>query len=176
MKESIGTTWIFTIVIAFIALFASYLAFSVNYSKSFRVKDGIVERINKHNGFNKQAVDDINELLGTINYNARGDCYRWFDSNSTDESVDALATGDYHYAGVSGTDVSIDSSTRNQRFNYCVMRVMKPQSSRADIQSVYYKVIVFYSLQIGNITLGSQFRTTGETQTMYFPNDDYLGD
>lgn len=171
MKESIGTAWLMGIVAMFIALFSGYLAFSVNYSKSFRVKDGIIERINKHNGFNDEAVDEINDFIGTINYNARGDCFRWFDPDSEEANRDTLATGEYHYAGVLGDQISVDYSTKNSMFNYCVMKVTKPQSSRADINSSYYKVIVFYSLQIGNITLGSFFRTTGETQTLYFVND-----
>jgi hypothetical protein len=43
MREAIGGTWIFSIVIVFIVLFSSYLAISVNYSKAFKVKKVIYQ-------------------------------------------------------------------------------------------------------------------------------------
>ena len=38
MRESIGGTWILSIVMTFLMLFTAYLAVSVNYAKAFRVK------------------------------------------------------------------------------------------------------------------------------------------
>ena len=45
MKEAIGATWLLGIVLTFIALFSGYLAFSINYSKAFRIT---VDQIGKH--------------------------------------------------------------------------------------------------------------------------------
>ena len=79
MRESIGATWILSIVVVFIALFAAFLAFSVNYAKAYRVKDGIIERIEKYNGWNNtnnQLVNEIDNYLLDIGYNTQGVCAR----------------------------------------------------------------------------------------------------
>ena len=49
-------------------LFAGFLAFSINYSKAFRVKDGVIERIRKFNGLNSDTIQDISSFLHEINY------------------------------------------------------------------------------------------------------------
>ena len=46
MREAIGGTWLLTIVLVFIVLFSSFLALSINYSKAFKVKNGIVKEVN----------------------------------------------------------------------------------------------------------------------------------
>lgn len=168
MRESIGMAWLMIIVMTFITLFSGYLAFSINYSKSFRVKDGIIERIHKYNGFVKEGsrdtLQDIDEFLASINYNARGNCVKLCSDSGND------------FVGVRGTEVLHDEDSEHS--NYCIVKVKsKPLgdvSTTADYSSVYYKVVVFFSLQIGQLTLGSRFNTTGETQSLYFAEDTIL--
>ena len=168
MRESIGTAWIMIIVMTFITLFSGYLAFSINYSKSFRVKDGIVERIHKYNGFNKKSgkttLEEIDEFLNQIGYNARGDCYSLCHEESDNDN----------YVGITGTTVTKGDSTRGNGYNYCIIRVKTPKKGLADNPSSYYKVIVFFSLQIGQISLFSKFHTQGETQSMFYVDDSLV--
>ena len=168
MKESIGTAWIMIIVMTFITLFSGYLAFSINYSKSFRVKDGIIERIHKYNGFvkegSKYTLQDIDDFLNEINYNARGDCYKLCKDSGNE------------FVGVRGTTViDRDEETNGNTYNYCIVRVKSKtlgnESTTADYSSTYYKVVVFFSLQIGSISLFSTFNTTGQTQSLYFSSE-----
>jgi hypothetical protein len=171
MKESIGMAWLMIIVMTFITLFSGYLAFSINYSKSFRVKDGIIERIHKYNGFvsdgSRNTLQDIDDFLANINYNARGDCYSLcHDSGNS-------------FVGIRGTTVKDrDEETQGNSYNYCIVKVasksLGDESLTADYPSVYYKVIVFFSLQIGQISLFSKFNTTGETHSLYFAQDSIL--
>lgn len=171
MRESIGMAWLMIIVMTFITLFSGYLAFSINYSKSFRVKDGIIERIHKYNGFvsegSKNTLQEIDDFLNEINYNARGNCYSL-----------CKDTGN-SYVGVRGTTVhDRDDATRGNGYNYCIVKIsskaLGEPSTTADYSAVYYKVIVFFSLQIGNISLFDKFNTTGETQSMHFVEDSIL--
>ncbi|MBR6072895.1 MAG: hypothetical protein IKP76_01060 [Bacilli bacterium] len=169
MRESIGTAWIMIIVMTFIALFSGYLAFSINYSKSFRVKDGIIERIHKHNGINSDAAMEIDKYLNQINYNAKGNCKMYYDEyKDISSSVDA--------AGFNGTKYTIiDSNSKKETYNYCIFKIknsLKGEKTKtADASSAYYKVVVFFSLQIGNLSFFSNFKTTGETGTIYYPKD-----
>lgn len=165
MRESIGAAWLMIIVMTFIVLFSGYLAFSVNYSKAFRVKNGIVERITKHNGLVSGAngtLVDIDNYLAEIGYSAKGSCYKIAKDNFT------------IYGGVSGTSFTYNPG-RGQHDNYCVVRVKNRTTTGNAMNSAYYKVYVFFSLSIGAINIGSTFHTTGETQTLYFAQDDYFG-
>ena len=68
MREAIGGTWLFGLVITFIVFFASFLAISVNYSKAFNVKNNIVDMISKYEGNNcnarnKNEIEKINKSL-----------------------------------------------------------------------------------------------------------------
>ena len=46
MRESIGGTWLISIVITFIALFAAFLAYAISYTKAFNAKNYIINLIN----------------------------------------------------------------------------------------------------------------------------------
>lgn len=163
MRESIGATWILGIVLAFIALFSGYLAFSVNYSKAFRIKDGIVDRLQKHNGLNNESVKDISELMSEIGYSSKGNCSNFF----TDS--------DLKYAGVVGeyVETHANSAYDNNTYNYCVQKV-KSVGSEGQLTASYYKVYVFFSLSLPFFNSGSTFNVSGETVNLYYPEDNYL--
>ena len=159
MKEAIGATWLLGIVLSFIALFSGYLAFSVNYSKAFRMKDGIVERIEKHGGPNKEAIEDIGDLMNEIAYSSKGKCSTFFNNN------------DLNWGGVNRNQVTKawDVSS-GENFNYCLQRV-DSFNTNGQLSASYYKVYVFFSISLPIINTGSFFNVTGETANIYFPED-----
>lgn len=160
MREAIGGAWLLSITVGLIALFTAYLAFSVNYSKAFKVKDAIVERIEKYEGFNKdddKEMKEIREYLSKIGYNTKGKC---------NESIGF--TDDIPFIGVDGT--TIRKNDKNTKFTYCVERVAKSVAV-GDYSSAYYKVTVFYGLSLGFVDLNSMFYLTGETKNIYYPKD-----
>ena len=169
MRESIGGAWLLGIAVTLISIFTAYLAFSVNYAKAFKVKDGIVERIEKYEGFadrnfidgrpDSNPVKEIREYLNKIAYNNKGQC-------STRIGVGVNGTPFY---GVDGTNVDKNNSTN--RYTYCVERVTK-LGDTGDYTSAYYKVTVFYGLSFGFVDLNSIFFLTGETKNIYYPKDD----
>ena len=168
MRESIGTAWIMIIVMTFIVLFSGYLAFSINYSKSFRVKDGIVERIHKHNGFNDKSITEIDEYLAQINYNAKGNCFNY--CKELGDGAECIGVNGKEYEAI-----NTSASKSNKNYNYCIFKIknsIKGEINKtADAYTAYYKVVVFFSLQIGNISFFNNFKTTGETGTIYYPKD-----
>jgi len=165
MREAIGASWLMVITMVFIALFSSYLAFSINYSRAFRVKDGIVDRIEKHNGIvrgssaSDDTLIDISEFMNEIGYKGKGSCKTFASSdNST-------------YAGVTGTELTV-SPDANEHHNYCLQKVNAYfRSDTSAMNSAYYRIVVFFSLSLGQIDLFSNFHITGETTTMYFPSN-----
>ena len=146
MREAVGGTWIFTIVIVFIVLFSSYLAISINYSKAFRVKNGIINIIEQNEGMNSKARTKIAEYLKGYGYNVYGKC----PSNS-----------DIKYTGY-------EPSLNKTSYKYCVA---KKTSNSDNFEKTYYTVAVYFRLDlpiVGNIFT---FPVTGETKAVYFAND-----
>jgi hypothetical protein len=143
MREAIGGTWIFSIVIVFIVLFSSYLAISVNYSKAFKVKNSIVSIIEQKEGLSTEAQEEIKSYLSGIGYVVYGSC-------SEDEK-------------------GYESNVASTGYMYCIS---KSTSEGSSLQKTYYKVKVFFRLDLpifGNLFT---FPVTGETKAVYFANDN----
>jgi hypothetical protein len=56
MREAIGGAMTLEIIIVFLVLVNSYLAFSVNYTRAFRVKNAIIDLIENYEGFPVDGV------------------------------------------------------------------------------------------------------------------------
>lgn len=72
MKESIGSTASFNIVIAFIAIVFAFLAASLSYYKAYKVNNVITNSILKYEGFNDLSKSEINAKLAGIGYQRYG--------------------------------------------------------------------------------------------------------
>ncbi len=142
MREAIGGTWIFTIVIVFIVLFSGYLAISVNYSKAFKVKNSIVSIIEQHEGLNTGAQDEIENYLSGVGY--------------------------YVYSKCSSGETGYGPNTTNTGYKYCIS---KRESGEGTFRKTYYMVRVFFRLDLpvlGNLFV---FPVSGETKAVYFACD-----
>lgn len=148
MRESIGGAWILGIVMTFIVLFASFLAISINYSKAFKVKNNVVDLIEKNEGMNSHAVSDIYGYLQSQGYILKGVCsdgYTGFDKD-----------------GESTEDKSL----------YCVKK-QSISNEGTGLDKTYYSVEVFFRLDLPIFGEIFTFRVTGETMSIYFAKDDY---
>ena len=146
MRESIGGAWILGIVMTFIVLFASFLAISINYAKAFKVKNNVVDLIEKNEGMTDNAVSDIYGYLQSQGYILKGKCsagYKGFDKNG-DTTTDAL---------------------------YCVK---KNDVNDTAINKAYYSIEVFFRLDLPIFGELFTFKVSGETMSIYFAEDDYF--
>ena len=159
MREAIGASWLMVIVLTFIALFSGYLAFSINYSKDFKVKDGIIDRIEKHNGPNSESIADIAEFLTDIGYSSRGSCDQFLGDNNP------------IYVGVLRD--SVTKRPQSGEYNYCIQKV-QAYNPAGQLSASYYKVVVFFSLSLPVFDQFTSFNVTGETVNLYYPDDDWM--
>ncbi len=142
MREAIGGAWIFTIVIVFIVLFSGYLAVSVNYSKAFRVKNGIINIIEQNEGMNSKARTEISEYLDGYGYFVYGNCK---DAKGYDELVGG-----------------------QKKYRYCVSTKAKGEGT---FKKTYYYVTVYFKLDLPIFGSLFTFPVTGESKAVYFAND-----
>ena len=148
MRESIGGAWILGIVMTFIVLFASFLAISINYSKAFKVKNNVVDLIEKNEGMTENAVEEIYGYLHTQGYILKGKCSSGY-------------TGFEKDGKVSGSNDSL----------YCVKKV---EISDTALDKAYYSVEVFFRLDLPIFGELFTFKVTGETMSIYFAEDEYF--
>jgi len=150
MRESIGGAWILGIVMTFIVLFASFLAISINYSKAFKVKNNVVDLIEKNEGMNQNAAEEIWGYLQSQGYILKGKC----------RNAEAL-----------GFDIDGVAVDQNKSL-YCVKRNKVDDTS---MDKTYYSVEVFFRLDLPVIGEIFTFSVTGETMSIYFANNDIFG-
>ena len=75
MRESVGSTWTFGLVITFIFLFSSFLVLTINYTKAYKVKNEVISIIEKYEGYtNENSVEIINNYLNASGYKEMGKC------------------------------------------------------------------------------------------------------
>lgn len=130
MKEAFGGVGLFIIVIIFLTIFSSYLALSVNYSRAFKVRDEVINIIERDKGLYNSlgqdtgAIDEIQEYMASVGHRAKGKC-------------------DDGYEGY-----SLSSEGTTDRDVVVCIQTINSSTYRDVTTSKYYKVQVFFSLDI----------------------------
>lgn len=172
MKSAVSSTWIYGLVITFILVFAGYLAFTINYSTAFKVKNEMITIIEKHKGMTNSIGNKVNSIivsgesvtanvgaLQTINLYLLGKAYDVQDTCPTDH--------DYKWAGVKVLDTKnasemIDNpAVEGKKYYYCFY---SPTGTR------FYKVRLFYRLDLPVLGDFFTFSVDGTTSEIFGMN------
>lgn len=162
MKESIGGIWLFNIVIFFILVFTAYICISINYSKAYNIKNEIVNIIRNQGGVC---------TTGDAPYHTNVSC-----SNFADQISDYFKEANYRSTGkCKDNEVGYDRegnrlSTGANRAAICISAV-KAQGNVELPNALYYKVRVFFQLDVPVLFDIFNFAVEGETSRIYNPNE-----
>lgn len=74
MRESIGTAWIYGLVLTFVLLFTMFLTLIINYSGVFMYKNDVVEIMEKYEGYTETSRSLIDNYLSNSGYKTTGTC------------------------------------------------------------------------------------------------------
>ena len=99
MKESIANAFIVNMVIVFFIIFIFFFAGSLTYSKAFKVKNRIVDIIEKYEEFNTDAQDEIGKALKEMGYRVNvtnKECPKR-PNDSTGQVAETMSSNDYRY-------------------------------------------------------------------------------
>ncbi|MBS7020779.1 MAG: hypothetical protein KH135_02770 [Firmicutes bacterium] len=69
MKQSSGSVYMFNFIILFIIIVFAFLAGIISYNRAFKVNSRIINAIERHEGYNRYAIEEINNVLSSIGYN-----------------------------------------------------------------------------------------------------------
>lgn len=162
MKESIGGTQIFIIVITLVLLFTGIMAFTINRSNAFSVKDQLVSILERAGGFDMASEIVNNRLTG---------------DEALEEIVESLSHNSYRQTGkcpeTTGSDYQVSAYQRNGQkivgnndASFCIVR-LNGQSPEGTPEKYYYQIIVFYTLDLPVIKEIFNFKAVGETKALY---------
>lgn len=146
MREGIGGAWLFQIVIVFVLLFAGILAIAVNYARAFKVKSEIVSIVERGSGINDATNIKITEYLNTIGYRTTGVC-----------DADETMYGNPNSMQIGGKAL------------YCVKEVKTKKNTEDLKDQAYYRVKVFFNIDIPIIGNWLNLTLTGTTKVINEP-------
>lgn len=194
MREAIGATWIFGIVIVFIVLFTGYLAFSINYAKAFSVKDSIIDTLEKYSGpgirtgskseFNTGPVfKEINDKMINVNYNAKGSCKMVAEAYLDTMPANKKYTLYDNVIGVRNekgkTFHNVLSDDEKNRYHYCIIKQQQNYINEQGLGFSNYFVATFFTVNIDVINvvkINFNFFVSGQTKNIAYPVDWFTGD
>lgn len=136
MRQTIGATWVFQLVIIFTLIFAAYIALTINYSKSFRVKNEVISIVEKSQGFTDDGIKLVNNYLLSSGYKTMGKCKL---------STDAITYGVYDLSPDAASN-SAEKAVIGKDYYYCFTKISNYHSyfnTRA-----YYRVSLFFRFDI----------------------------
>lgn len=151
MRDAIGGAMTLQFIVIFMIIINCYLAFSVNYTKAFRVKNEIRSIIEKNEGLTCSALTQINDLMLKTNYGMNSEFEKWCESDGYTVANAGSGKFCYKYNKVDVTGTSTDSST---------------------YKGAYYTVATFVNVDLPLVNnllpfAGNLFLVKGETALIY---------
>ena len=165
MRESIGGALTLEIIIVFMVLVNSYLAFSVNYSRAFKVKNAIIDLIENNEGYpTGEAVN----------------CTKNDDPNSFSGRFCKIIS-DYGYMAPKQTTrdkacSEVPHAPNLDNLGICIIphtNIIGQGSTNDTYQGVYYTVYTYINIDLPIIKtvfqelMPSVFRISGDTNIIY---------
>ena len=153
MREAIGSYWLTMIVITFIVLFTGYMCLSINMNRSYKVKNEIINIMQKENGLNEDALKQIQEYMTDVGYRTTGGC----------------ENGEFGF-GING-----QTQTDNKAV-FCVKPLTirylpsTPYTKSQFPEVTYYQVRVFFSLDLPVVRNMFTFALKGSTKKLFYPD------
>jgi len=159
MRQAIGTTWVFQLVIIFMLIFVAFLSLSLNYTKAFRIKNELITTLEKFEGLTFKdsgkemgSVKIINNYLTYNNYGSMGTC-------------DLGA-----YGSTNLQSVSLEEVEKGKKYYYCVKKI-----DRGDVslpKRARYEIKIFFKFSLPVIGDLFTFSSEGETIDINHSVDD----
>ena len=159
MRQAVGSTWIFGIVLAFTLIFSGFLVLALSYSKAYKLKNEMTSIIEKYEGITKTdkknnlgSIQIMNDYLKNSGYKAKGHCYL---SEYTGKVYGVDNLSDNYLTEVT-------EANQSNNFYYCV-------SYNSDKKSctTLFTITVFYDFNLPVLGDIRQYSVTGQTNEIY---------
>lgn len=194
MKASISSIWLVGLVLVFLLIFSAYIIITVDYSKSFKLKNEVVSIVEKNKGMvykdgkvmpstvkngvnvvgDLGAIKTINAYLAANTYTAKGPCN--YDTNKSGGSVVWYGVKElaYQRSGSPSKGDVFEQAQKGKTYYYCFAKFKTGRAETEVYESVYYKITLFYKFEIPVLSELLPVRVEGMTDEIYRPASDGL--
>jgi len=145
MKSAIGNAILINIILTFIVVMLGFLAGSLNYTKAFKVKNSLLNLIEREKGFDKDKVDALFSAIG----------YKVVTGGK-------LPCVDPKTGGIEG---KLISGSGNGNYRYCVFEyTINDVVNNRTLK--YYSITTFMYFDIPLVSQLLEFPVRGQTKMM----------
>lgn len=157
MRDAIGGALTIQIILIFLILVNGYLAITVNYTKAFRVKNGIISIIERNEGVTEQAGKNIAELMRNAGYSVP----TGYLNSCPSMGYKAVYPSQLSALGVGSTGGG-----------FCYKRVNVDNTGTGTYVGREYSVLTFVNINVPGLNklfqlVPNVFSVKGETKTIY---------
>ena len=157
MRESVGTAWLYGLVLIFTLIFSGFLVLALAYSKAYKLKNEMTSIIEKYEGFTNTGANNgggsiklINQYLQNSGYNTMGVC-----PEGSNYGVSDLSNYD-----------NIEDIVPGKRYYYCISR------HDGDGCKKIFRVTLFYNFNLPVFGQLRKYMISGQTNEMVYA---YIG-
>ena len=149
MRETVGNTFIFKLIIVFTLLFSAFLALAISYNKVFRMKNQVISIIENYEGINDNTLSIINNYLDANGYKTQGECPDGF-------------SGAKDFSG------TFESASSEEKYYYCIKEsnVQVRDENKYNKYRKIYNLIIFYKFNLPMLGDFITFKIEGQTKTI----------
>ncbi len=191
MKASVSTVWFIGLVVTFLLVFSAYIIITVDYSKTFKLKNEVLTIVEKNKGMTLYsggetksvpstvasgevlthigAVKTINAFLKASGYDAKGGC------NIPAGTTYIYGVTDLKYGKNETWDQMGEPADPDKQYYYCFAKYPTGRASKEAYDSIYYRVELFYRFEIPVLREFIPVRVDGITDEIYRPAVDAFG-
>lgn len=144
MRDAVGSTWVFSIVVLFTLIFAGFLVLVLSYSRAYKIKNEITSMIEKYEGLTDTNFGLINDYLANNGYKATGACQQ--------DDIGVYINGDNY-------DFDVVAADSGKPYLYCIK--LNKDNDKCNIG-----VTVFYKFNLPVLGKIGNFSISGQTNTM----------
>ena len=159
MRDAIGGVFSLQIILIFVILINGYMAYSVNYTRAFRVKNGIINIVEEREGFsqNSKTTELIHNYVTSAGYGLSSVQQQKVRNNNTKNG--------WYCSGQDGYCIKCFDNTGNNRIT----------SDDATYRGVYYTEKTYVNMYVpilNRIFTGLPYflSVKGDTKTVYAKN------
>ena len=163
MKEAISNAFVFNLIIVFVIILIAFFVGSISYSKASKVKNRIVEVIEKEGEHSSEpenayalGKEEIEQWLSSGSENGTGIGYRQNTNGGLVNNCPDIQVP---------KGFTAENITQTNDYEYCVYLITNCHNNEKERCDVYYRVITYMYFDVPIISDLVRIPTTGETMT-----------
>lgn len=156
MREATGNALLTMMITSIIAVIMIFFVGSVSYSKSFKIKNYIVNELEENKIWNDTLKEEIDSYMKDAGYNVRRN------GNKCANIETELNNG---------SNKNCTYINSNSNYDYCIFLCNNTDNDTSNVINKYYKVVTWMKFEFPVIGDAVKFQVKGETKTFnYFSN------